>query len=136
MTDFLELTLPCTPEAAKEARDSVARLGDRISPDVLDDVRLLVSELVTNSIRHGDLPRSGSINLRAAVTSDRVRVEVIDAGVGFRPRAAKRSPNRIGGFGLYLVHRIASRWGVDSAGEQTTRVWFEIDRGSPESLAV
>jgi anti-sigma regulatory factor (Ser/Thr protein kinase) len=133
--DSLDLSLACTPEAAKKARDGINRLGDRVSPDVLGDIRLLVSELVTNSLRHGHLPRDGAINLRAAVTPDAVRVEVIDGGVGFTPDSGARTPNRIGGFGLYLVNRIASRWGVDSAGDHTTRVWFEIDRRNPEHLA-
>jgi anti-sigma regulatory factor (Ser/Thr protein kinase) len=136
MTQVVDLILSCTPHAAKEARDSIERLAVHVSPEVLDDLRLLVSELVTNSVRHGRLPHDGSISLRASVSSSRVRVEVTDAGVGFEPRPPLGRRERIGGYGLYLVHRLASRWGVDTTGEQTTRVWFEIDRASPGRLAV
>ena len=135
MTDSVELSLHSTPEAPKQARDGVERLGDRVSSEVLDDVRLLVSELVTNSVRHGGVARDERINLRAEVTPQRVRVEVTDAGGGFRPRL-RQSSDRIGGYGLYLVRRLASRFGVDSPNERSTRVWFEIDRPRPEHLTI
>jgi anti-sigma regulatory factor (Ser/Thr protein kinase) len=128
VTESVDLILFPRPQAAKEARDGVDRLAERVAPEILDDVRLLVSELVTNSVRHGAVPQDGRIELRAALTSSAVRVEVIDTSGGFTSATRTRSENRAGGWGLYLVQRIASRWGIDSSGEQTTRVWFEIDR--------
>jgi anti-sigma regulatory factor (Ser/Thr protein kinase) len=136
MTDSVDLRLPASREAPKRARDGVERLHDRISAQILDDVRLLVSELVTNSVRHGRLPEAGTIELRAEVTPKGVRVEVTDPGRGFERRQRSGSAERIGGYGLYLVHRLASRWGVDSPGERGTRVWFEIDRARPGDAAV
>lgn len=128
MTESVNLILFPRPEAAKKARDGIDRLAGRVAPEILNDVRLLVSELVTNSVRHGAVPKDGRIELRAALTSSAVRVEVIDSGDGFALPTSPGSPERVGGWGLYLVQRIASRWGIDSSGEQTTRVWFEIDR--------
>jgi anti-sigma regulatory factor (Ser/Thr protein kinase) len=56
-------------------------------------------------------------------------VEVTDRGKGFDPELVP-PPRRsgIGGWGLYLVDRLADRWGVD--GDRATRVWFEIDNAS------
>jgi anti-sigma regulatory factor (Ser/Thr protein kinase) len=86
-------------------------------------LRLLVSELVTNSIRH--VPGSdGKIVLAVRIGARAIRVEVHDGGVGFKP--GKPEPRGAdGGFGLFLVERMASRWGVDT--RNGTRVWFELD---------
>jgi anti-sigma regulatory factor (Ser/Thr protein kinase) len=128
VTESVDLILFPRPEAAKKARDGVDRLADRVAPEILDDVRLLISELVTNSVRHGAVSEDGRIELRAALTSSAVRVEVIDSGCGFTLETGTRPADRVGGWGLYLVQRIASRWGIDSGSDKTTRVWFEIDR--------
>jgi anti-sigma regulatory factor (Ser/Thr protein kinase) len=90
------------------------------------DVRLLVSELVTNSVRHSGSGPPESVGLDVAVDSDTIRVEVRDPGSGFEPRARDVDRNRPGGWGLYLVDRLADRWGV--VRNHFTRVWFEIDR--------
>jgi anti-sigma regulatory factor (Ser/Thr protein kinase) len=90
-------------------------------PDV---VRLLVSELVTNAVLHSDAPPASEIVLRARLLDrDALRVEVIDCGSGFD--ATTRGQARPdGGYGLLLVAKQASRWGVDKEGG--TRVWFEL----------
>lgn len=96
-------------------------------PQLFEDVRLLVSELATNSLRHGGL-RDDEELILAIETNDVIRIEVIDHGSGFessRPPA----PSAAGGYGLKLVERIASRWGV-IRGKGTTRVWFELEPSS------
>ena len=86
-------------------------------------LRLLVSELVTNSVRHV----SGSaepVVLAVRIGAAAIRVEVLDGGDGFTPgNLEPRGAD--GGFGLFLVERMASRWGVDT--RDGTRVWFELD---------
>jgi anti-sigma regulatory factor (Ser/Thr protein kinase) len=86
-------------------------------------LRLLVSELVTNAIRH--VNRSTQpIELAVRIGDAAIRVEVGDGGAGFKP--GKPQPRGAdGGFGLFLVERMASRWGVDT--HDGTRVWFELD---------
>jgi serine/threonine-protein kinase RsbW len=102
---------------------------DRWLPPSLRDadrgvLRLLVSELVTNCIRHAAAPAGSSVELEMRVADERIRVEVGDDGDGFVPAGA---PPRgaDGGYGLYLVERMASRWGVET--DRGTRVWFELD---------
>jgi anti-sigma regulatory factor (Ser/Thr protein kinase) len=89
-------------------------------------LRLLVSELVTNSVRHVSGSR-GPVALRVSIGDGSIRVEVHDGGAGFTP--GKPEPRGAdGGFGLFLVERMASRWGVDV--RDGTRVWFELDLGA------
>jgi anti-sigma regulatory factor (Ser/Thr protein kinase) len=122
----LTLDLPPTAESASAARDALAPLGERLDDAQLETVRLLVTELITNSVKHG---RTGDEPVRVTVTVDaaRVRVEVKDGGPGFEPPPPPSSrSDSTSGWGLYLVARIADRWGVETGAEKS--VWFELDR--------
>lgn len=112
-------------DAALVAREMVAKTTQGIPPSTLQDVLLVVSELVTNAVRHG--PAGRPIHL--GVQRDGVvRVEVQDQGVGFDPTV--HSPGQpedlpTGGFGLVIVERLAKDWGVAPPGEPTS-VWAEL----------
>jgi anti-sigma regulatory factor (Ser/Thr protein kinase) len=121
----VEHRLAVTPEAAAEARHALDDLGPRIADHRLRDVRLLVSELVTNAVRHANLADGDVILLVLVVGDGSLRVEVHDPGGGFVPTAPAPDPARPSGWGLYLVAELADRWGVDS--DETTLVWFELD---------
>ena len=85
----------------------------------------MVSELMTNALEHTDT--RGPV-VTASIDVGLVEVMVTDEGVGFVPRP--RDPGRsTGGFGLELVERAATRWGVDRLGG--TRVWFELTGAGP-----
>jgi anti-sigma regulatory factor (Ser/Thr protein kinase) len=120
----IERELAVTPEAAAEARHALAAVA--LSEDRERDVRLLVSELVTNAVRHANLVPGDVILLVIDVEDSLLRVEVHDPGGGFVPRAPAPDPARPSGWGLYLVEELADRWGVDS--DESTLVWFELDR--------
>lgn len=122
----LERRLAVTPEAASEARHALDGFSELIAPDHLRDVRLLVSELVTNAVRHANLDEDDAIGLVVEVAGDALRVEVHDPGGGFVPSAPSPDPVRPSGWGLYLVAELADRWGVDS--DERTLVWFELDQ--------
>lgn len=122
----LDLILPGNLDAPSLARLAVDGLAGHVPPGVLEDVRLLVSELVTNSVRHAGLSLEDSVRLRVVTTLARIRVEVTDPGPGFEPAAARPpTVDQSSGWGLYIVDRIANRWNV--ARDGGTRVWFEID---------
>lgn len=122
----LHLELRSGPEAAGESRHALDRLEGSIEGDQLNDLRLLVTELVTNSVRHAH-DMSEWIELDVQIYSNAVHVEVVDQGPGFQPKASPEPHHdRPGGWGLCLVDRLADRWGV--AVEDRTRVWFEMDR--------
>ena len=120
----IERQLAVTPEAAAEARHALT--GIALTDDRERDVRLLVSELVTNAVRHANLAPGDVILLVIEVEEQILRVEVHDPGGGFIPRAPAPDPARPSGWGLYLVEELADRWGVDS--DERTLVWFELDR--------
>jgi anti-sigma regulatory factor (Ser/Thr protein kinase) len=113
------------PTAASAARNALLALEPRVDGPVLDDIRLLVSELVTNAVRHAGGPPGGEVALDVSIDAPSVRVEVADPGGGFSPQPRDDEMSRPGGWGLYLVDRIADRWGV--ARNHTNRVWFELD---------
>jgi anti-sigma regulatory factor (Ser/Thr protein kinase) len=125
MTRQLSVQFDAGASAACAARNALLALEGRIDPELLNDIRLLVSELVTNSVRHSDVDTDGLVTLDVAVTANTIRVEVADSGKGFEPKPRDADRSRPGGWGLYLVDRIADRWGV--ACNNLTRVWFEID---------
>jgi anti-sigma regulatory factor (Ser/Thr protein kinase) len=113
------------PSAASAARNALLALESRVDARCLDDIRLLVSELVTNAVRHGDGGSEGDVQLDVSIEAPRLRVEVADPGAGFDPQPRDDEMTRPGGWGLYLVDRIADRWGV--VRNRMNRVWFEID---------
>jgi len=112
------------PSAASAARNALLALERKLDSRVLDDIRLLVSELVTNAVRHAEGCGDGQVGLDVTIESSRVRVEVADTGEGFEPQPRDDEMSRPGGWGLYLVDRIADRWGV--VRNRMNRVWFEI----------
>ena len=125
-----EIELPRALESAATARQAVGELSHALPEDVLGDVRLLVSELVTNALRHAGLGDDERIALAVGVTDQAVRVEVTDHGRGFDPSAVPSDPEAAEGWGLYLVATLSDRWGAESNGD-ATRVWFELDRVLP-----
>lgn len=126
MRPMFEVRLSPTDRAPAAARQSLDRLAGRLDRDGLETMRLLVSELVTNSVRHARLERSGWINLSVEEKPDAVRVAVTDPGVGFDERPGPPQPGDPSGWGLHLVEQLADRWGISRDGE--TKVWFEIER--------
>ena len=119
--------LPNDAHAAALAREAIGELEPALGPRLLGTVRLLVSEIVTNSVRHASADAGDTIELRARVFPDRLRVEVSDRGSGFRRRAQAPDRLSVGGWGLYIVDQFADNWGV--LRDDATRVWFEIKRG-------
>jgi anti-sigma regulatory factor (Ser/Thr protein kinase) len=122
----VERRLPVSPEAAAEARHALDDLTGAIPDGRMRDVRLLISELVTNAVRHADLDAGDAIDLVIDIADQMLRVEVHDPGGGFVPSTPSPDPARPSGWGLYLVAELADRWGVDS--DERTSVWFELDR--------
>jgi anti-sigma regulatory factor (Ser/Thr protein kinase) len=117
----LELTLPPEPRSVAEARSRVLEaVGDGFD---LQTLRLLISELVTNAVRHGGCEEP--VELHAHWNSV-MRVEVIDHGGGFTPAPRSGDSDDPGGFGLFLVGRLADQWGVET--NDATCVWFILRR--------
>jgi anti-sigma regulatory factor (Ser/Thr protein kinase) len=118
-----------SPAAAREAVRS--ELRGRLDDAALNDVVLLVDEIVGNSVRHAGLSPDARIELRLHLHGARLRVEVADGGSGFEPVVREPALDATRGRGLFLVDRVADRWGVEAGGR--TVVWFEMD-APPEAI--
>jgi anti-sigma regulatory factor (Ser/Thr protein kinase) len=121
------ISLPANASSATTARSEVTRrLAERITSGALDDVRLLLTELITNSLRHGGMTADDEIGVRAELSDGTVRIEVHDPGRDGPPEVRTPVPPG-GGYGLFLVDRLTNQWGVDR--RDGTTVWAELSAG-------
>jgi anti-sigma regulatory factor (Ser/Thr protein kinase) len=117
----LNVTLPGDADAPMAARASVAALAGELTPERLDDLALVVSELVTNGVEHG---RGEEIGISVAIGGDgRTRGEVTNAGCPSAELLAADDDPEMRQLGLRLVDRLCARWGVQAG---STHVWFEL----------
>ena len=118
-------TLDAQPTAVSEARSWIAAVTrGLLDPDQAQSLRLIVSELVTNALRHG--AEGERIDLAVTPKPEFLCVQVTDDGPGLAPRPRALEPEEEGGFGLFFVEQLARRWGVTRENRRT-RVWFELD---------
>jgi anti-sigma regulatory factor (Ser/Thr protein kinase) len=114
------------PYAVTAARLALSDLDNHLDASVAFDVRLLVSELVTNSVKHAHVSEDDSITLVVKIDHDVVHVEVQDEGPGFEPPPTAPPDDADEGWGLFLVEQLADEWGVE---RERQAVWFRIDCG-------
>jgi anti-sigma regulatory factor (Ser/Thr protein kinase) len=131
----LSLDLPTELDSIPRARRAIEEVAPTVDDLTLLNLRLLVSELVTNAVRHVPASQAATITLSVDRDDDGVRVEVTDQGPGFEPVPRADVEDRESGWGLNILAKVADRWGVDNDGG--ARVWFEIDvaQGSPVAEA-
>lgn len=124
----LVLLLPPGPDAPAAARAAVSRwLDGATGVAALADILLVVSELVTNSVRHAGIGHGDLITVRGQRNEGRLRLEVEDPGAGDKSAVVRRRTATVipaGGFGLNLVELLSERWGVSMS--RGTRVWAEL----------
>jgi anti-sigma regulatory factor (Ser/Thr protein kinase) len=126
MVGKIDMRLAPEPEDVTTARHALDQLANLLPSEKLEDVRLVVSELVTNSILHAGLSPEDQISLKVTVSDGAVCGSVCDPGRGFRiPSKLGPRPDMSGGWGLPIVETITNRWGVKR--NSHVCVWFEID---------
>src|SRR4051812_30475845 len=119
-------SIPSDVNAPLVARRALERFSSQLEDDVFERSALVVSEVVTNSVKHAGLTAAQPIDLQIGLTPERLRIEITDDGPGFEPAAVPADPSQAaGGWGLPLVDRLADRWGVDFS--HSTHVWCEFD---------
>jgi anti-sigma regulatory factor (Ser/Thr protein kinase) len=124
----VEARLALDAQAPGAARVVVADcLGDRVAASVFRDAQLLVSELVTNSVRHSGVPAGSEVIVSVDLTPGMVRLDVEDPG--HAGTVALRAPEAGsgGGYGLNLVQALSERWGMERVAEGGTRVWAQLE---------
>jgi anti-sigma regulatory factor (Ser/Thr protein kinase) len=123
ITEFLIAGGPQAPLSARTKLSEAA--GAELEP-VIDDMRLLVSELVTNCVVHGGADAGKrQIRVKTAVEGDCVRGEVCHEGPRFAAPGGETDLEEPGGLGLVLVEQLSRSWGIARNG--VTCVWFELD---------
>jgi anti-sigma regulatory factor (Ser/Thr protein kinase) len=120
-------------DAGARARRLIDReLAERLPPQALADVNLLVTELVANGVWHGGAHEGMTLRVRVSGDESAVRIEV-ENPAGSAGNPAQRPPDLGGGggLGLHIVERVASRWGVRRS--PRVAVWFELDSSRDRS---
>jgi anti-sigma regulatory factor (Ser/Thr protein kinase) len=136
MNDQMSFELAGGPYAVTASRLALAGLEDRLDPNVLFDIRLLVSELVTNCVKHAAVGPEESIVLNVEIQDSRVRVSVVDEGPGFEPPEpplTEQAAEAGSGWGLFLVDQLSEEWGVERNAGAT--VWFELARSREDDAS-
>jgi anti-sigma regulatory factor (Ser/Thr protein kinase) len=119
-----QVDLPGGLRAPQSARRAIEEhFTKAVQKDMLASIELLTTELVSNAVRHGGASEQQTVVLHLAIAPDCLRVEVCDPGRGFVPGPPR--PYGEGGYGLFLVSEVSSRWGVSH--EEGNCTWFEID---------
>jgi anti-sigma regulatory factor (Ser/Thr protein kinase) len=126
--------LPCAPASVAVARQRLSADLDAagVVHAAVRDAVLVVSELLSNAIRHARPLPGASLLLAWAVDNGSVEVAVSDGGASTRPRSAQASVSSLGGRGLDIVDYIARTWGVRTDPEGLT-VWAVLP--APEGRA-
>ena len=122
------IELLVSARAPRQARRWVLERGNYLPQRYVDMLLLLVSELVTNSVRHSGAAPGDRIGITLERGDGTIHVDVQDGGPGFDRRDLRPGPH-----GLQLVEAGADRWGIE--GSAPTTVWFELDVASPSSSA-
>jgi anti-sigma regulatory factor (Ser/Thr protein kinase) len=119
-------TWPATTRAAGAARRTLEVLPLQGPVERVEELRLLVSEVVTNAVLHAGLSNDQAVDMLVEMAPGATRVEIQDRGRGFEPMTPPR-PRAVGGLGMVVVDQLSRRWGV--AGAPHFGVWFELDGG-------
>jgi anti-sigma regulatory factor (Ser/Thr protein kinase) len=122
MAEELRLRLRGGPDAAAVARRELACLDSELDPSTLETLHLLVTELVSNAVKHAAAP---SVAVDVSLADGAVRAEVSDPGPGFDPAGTGVPRDNNSGWGLFLVQQLAHRWGV-AEDQASNRVWVEL----------
>ena len=119
-------------DAPAAVREALRERGSHLPDPVRDDLLLLLTEVVTNAVRHSGAKSGDPIEIALDENADHVRVEVTDPGTGFeRPQRLVPDLTRTGGLGLVLVDRLARSWGTQRT-PKGALVWFELSRDREE----
>ena len=121
----LRSPVPSTPEAVGAARRTIVRQLEAWGiDDVIDDMQIVVSELITNAVRYGENP----VEFRLSIRGPFVRIEVIDANTADIPLPRQAADSESTGRGMPLIDALAAEWGVEVSTTNKT-VWAELAIG-------
>lgn len=129
------LRVPHSPAAVTRTRRAIVDdlRGIDVSPNVVDEVGLVVSELLGNAVRHASPLPDGRLRVRWQVKAGVVELDVTDGGARTTPTSREPSPLATSGRGLRIVRSLAHEWGVSDEAEGRT-VWVTLGGPSRRRL--
>lgn len=120
-----EFVLDGHADSVGEGRRRILELAEGfIDEKRLPDLALVLSEVVSNAVRHSS--QAGTVLLAVTPKDDYLCVQVTDPGPGLAPRPRATAPDEEGGWGFFLIEHLTRRWGLTRE-DSHTRVWFEFD---------
>jgi serine/threonine-protein kinase RsbW len=118
----ITMRLPFTPSSVSVARQRLkAWMDDNGTPDeAVEDARVVISELVANSVRHARPLSDGQIHVSWTIESRGLQLSVSDGGSGTRPRALHASTTALAGRGMAIVEVLSQKWWSEQTPSRTT----------------
>jgi anti-sigma regulatory factor (Ser/Thr protein kinase) len=123
------VSIPYVPASAADARERLAQDLRDMPRAFVDDARLIISELVSNALRHARPLPDGSVRVTWLYEAGCLEVAVTDGGSPTLPHIARASEDSLGGRGLAIVSAIADDWGVRRE-DSTNSVWATLSLAS------
>jgi anti-sigma regulatory factor (Ser/Thr protein kinase) len=134
MTDAVAIELPLESRSARRAREQLEPFRTALDETSFFDLRLLVSELVIEALHAESEAQGRRIEMCVELRDDRVHAEISEGGAAYRLSPRRPEPGEPG-WGLDLVRRLSSRWGVRREPERSM-VWLEMPRSRPAKPAL
>jgi len=134
-----ERVLPFDVASVPVARQHVGRTlrSCGVNPTTADDAMLVLTELVSNSIRHARPLPSGKLRIRCALRRAEIHLEVTDGGAATRPHVVRHPVTALSGRGLSIVDKLTRSWGVRSpaadAPDDAVTVYADVPMADEEN---
>jgi anti-sigma regulatory factor (Ser/Thr protein kinase) len=111
----VSMSIPFSPQSAAMVRMALESWLDHrgSAPEVVDDARLVATELVGNALRHASPLGNGTVLVRWEVEDSTLALSVCDGGGDGRPEQVDAKPYDDGGRGLAIVSALSSTWWVE-----------------------
>ncbi|GAA4637590.1 hypothetical protein GCM10023196_091990 [Actinoallomurus vinaceus] len=116
--------LPHAPSSVSDVRKRLCAdlLASGVYEEVADDAAVVISELISNALRHARPLPSGEIRVSWSHDGDLIQLAVSDGGSMTEPRRTRAALSSLGGRGLSIVETLSEGWGVSHEDDGTT-VW-------------
>ncbi len=125
-TQAISFGVPGGVQAPRHARSVTSSHLHDIDPTVAADAELIISELVTNSVRHAGVGSDQLVTVDLTLLDQRLRIAVTDPGGDLEPRLIAEDLDGLGGHGLRIVEQLSAAWGVGRDAVGATQVWCDL----------
>ena len=118
----ITMRLPFTPSSVSVARHRLKAFMREVggSGEAVEDARVVISELVANSVRHAQPLTDGQIQVSWTLEDRGLQLSVTDGGSGTRPRTVNAPSSALAGRGMTIVEILAQEWWTERTGSRST----------------